>query len=244
MDLNIGSRLWLWKNGRIYVYSIVGNDFFNEQFQYEKGKDTPSVSHKFTQVITFTPENVPHRFATLKNNQGYNRKTIVKLIDEDKNIADALLNKTTLDINKNYFQKYLSPNQFETLIFLLFQANGITASAHNGGTTESYDFLIDHAFEIKDNKIIKLKEKSIKLVQVKQRVLKKQSDIKKTLEHNDFLFTLDKLYIKGSSNEPLRIDISYFELIKQSENTIHIKKWLEFEFNKKCFKQNFISLFN
>lgn len=87
--------------------------------------------------------NLPEVF-NVDSNQTYNRKTIAKLKGTQKEIADFLIEKEKdlKKIGKHNFLDYLSPIEFETLIFLIFNYKGSYCSSFRGGTLKDFDLKV------------------------------------------------------------------------------------------------------
>lgn len=114
----------------------------------------------------------PDFFANCNSNQKYNRGTISEFHSSEKKYASVLVAKDKLFISKRNFHEYLSPMEFETLVFLIFMNNSCLCSAYRGGTLKQYDLkvLINKEFHgIKKGKW---------WLQIKKKDVKKQSDHK------------------------------------------------------------------
>jgi len=81
-------------------------------------------------------------FSNINANQKYNRKTIVKLEGAEEEIANSLMTKKPININWNNFLDYLSPIEFETLGFLIFNTGKSHCSSFRGGTLKNYDLRV------------------------------------------------------------------------------------------------------
>lgn len=93
----------------------------------------------------FSKNSLPESFANINSNQKYNRKTIVEFVGIEREIAENLIKEgEKLSVQKNRVFEYLSPIQFETLIFLIFVGKGIFCSTYRGGTKEKYDLTIEN----------------------------------------------------------------------------------------------------
>lgn len=92
---------------------------------------------------------LPAVFANINSNQKYNRGTIAKLENSEKEIANFLIeikndrNKPPIPINKDNFTEFLSPIEFETLIFLIINHNGSYCSSFRGGTLKDFDLKVN-----------------------------------------------------------------------------------------------------
>jgi hypothetical protein len=96
-------------------------------------------------VKQFSKDKLPESFATINANQAYNRKTIVPFKEKEQEIANFLFNRRgneKMEIKESKILNYLSPIQFETLIFLIFHHNKIFCSTYRGGTLKEVDLKI------------------------------------------------------------------------------------------------------
>jgi len=108
---------------------------------------------KAKQVLKLDSSSVIHNFASTNANRYYNSKTIVKLQENCLlyDIADSIIKikllgedrkKVPNDIKEKL--KYLSPTQFETLVFISLYEMGYLPSTYRGGTGKDHDiFLYD-----------------------------------------------------------------------------------------------------
>jgi hypothetical protein len=85
---------------------------------------------------------LPDFFSNINANQAYNRGTIRELRGSEREYADILLKNGILKITVDNFLEYLSPIEFETLIFVIFNRKGNFCSSFRGGTLKDYDLRI------------------------------------------------------------------------------------------------------
>ncbi|MGA2624234.1 MAG: hypothetical protein ABSF91_10305 [Bacteroidota bacterium] len=99
-----------------------------------------------TVVKIFEKAQLPEAFASINSFQKYNRKTIVKLENEEAEVAEWLFtesgHKAKMHITKERRLFFLSPLQFETLVFLIFHHHRIFCSTYRGGTLKDVDLNI------------------------------------------------------------------------------------------------------
>ena len=90
--------------------------------------------------------SLPAVFANIRANQKYNRNTIVRLTDAEAEVAEHLVDhglESRMRIPSRYdAYRYLSPLEFETLVFLIFVRNDTFASTWRGGTLQKYDMRV------------------------------------------------------------------------------------------------------
>ena len=123
------------KNGRV-------EDGDNEQWKNEHD-DPPKTIYAEEVFPPLKKKDLPEAFANIDSYQKYNRVTIAELKDSEKDIADYLINKDKVIpiSHENYF-KFLSPIEFETLIFLIFNNEDSLCSSFRGGTLKGFDLKV------------------------------------------------------------------------------------------------------
>lgn len=92
--------------------------------------------------LVYKKIDLPEVFSNINSNQKYNRLTIAKLENAENEIASALLNNHKIKIDSNSILKYLSPTEFETLMFLVFSNTSVLCSSYRGSTLKDYDLRI------------------------------------------------------------------------------------------------------
>lgn len=138
--------LWVYMPSKIYVFQVLRKPITSkskEFLQYTKGRITPkSVLVKL--YGKFDKKELPECFSTLNANQSYNRKTINQLTGIEDSIANHLVEKKEgkLGIRWETACFYLSPVQFETLIFLIFHHNDCFVTTYRGGTRSEIDLIV------------------------------------------------------------------------------------------------------
>ncbi|MFH1661905.1 MAG: hypothetical protein ABIA02_02315 [Candidatus Falkowbacteria bacterium] len=111
------------------------------QYIYPGDGDPPkSINSKL--IASYKKIDLPEFFSNINANQKYNRGTIKKLNNAENEFANALINNEKIKIDLNNFYKYLSPTEFETLIFLIFSENNCLCSSFRGGTLKDYDLRV------------------------------------------------------------------------------------------------------
>lgn len=94
----------------------------------------------------FEKSQLPQAFASINTFRKYNQKTIVKLQNEEAEIAEWVFNNADINvkmcISRDRRLFFLSPLQFETLTFLIFHHHGIFCTTYRGGTLKDVDLNI------------------------------------------------------------------------------------------------------
>jgi hypothetical protein len=137
------SVLWLFDD---LVYSLIPqSDVYNGGGMTNADYTHPKAINS-TVVQTFKKSQLPQAFASINSFQKYNRKTIVKLQNEEAEIAEWLFSQphrnAKMSIRRERRLFFLSPLQFETLIFLIFHHHEIFCSTYRGGTLKDVDLNI------------------------------------------------------------------------------------------------------
>lgn len=147
------SVFWVFYKAKIYAIQSKSNEIFSVYGKLSSANDLPNKVPKLAKcrvLSIFDPneQEIPEFFATTQASQEYNRKTIVEF--KKKPIVDVcnhLLQETDkkLPINKSDLFNYLSPLQFETLIFLIFynKHEDIFCKTYRGGTIKDIDLIVD-----------------------------------------------------------------------------------------------------
>jgi hypothetical protein len=135
------SFLWIFKHPKLYVFQPT-DSVCDSEIDPKRGqtKQMPSICKK-----VFNMEDVPEFFASLNANQGYNRKTIRKFENSVHDIAEYLLFRggEKLKVEPSRWFDFLSPVQFETLVFLIFHHAGAFCSTFRGGTRPDIDLMVE-----------------------------------------------------------------------------------------------------
>ncbi|MCZ7401332.1 MAG: hypothetical protein O8C61_03835 [Candidatus Methanoperedens sp.] len=156
---------------------------------------------------------LPEIFANINSHRKYNLKTIVELSKQEKDIANYLINKEigknplSIDITKEEYLNFLSPIEFETLIFLIFNHKSSLCSSYRGGTLEGFDLKVS----LKDFKGLpeNLSCDSIHWIQAKKMPEIEKKEKEKQKEHKDRIL----IYIGEGEDSDV-------------QNRIFGKKWL------------------
>lgn len=133
---------WIFYQGKVYCFKGVNLKVFDgpDKYIYPDGDLPKSVEAEL--FCTYEKINLPEFFSNINANQHYNRGTICKLYGSAEKFASALISGNKLNINAGNFYEYLSPTEFETLIFLIFNSNGNLCSSFRGGTLKDYDLRV------------------------------------------------------------------------------------------------------
>lgn len=183
---------WIFDEIKVYALQPTSEirdsqkDGILEKYKPEDGDSAKTIPCKIYKE--FLKEELPESFATVNSNQKYNRKTIERFDDREQNLANFLLNEQKGDkmkIKTEDMFDYLSPIQFETLIFLIFHHNDIFCATYRGGTLKDIDLKI----EIDENSNLKsFQNIGNQLIQIKMQDYRKF----KAKEKNEYLIHLGK----------------------------------------------------
>lgn len=137
--------LWIFKHPEIFAFQPVGlvsdGDLDTSKVVGQQPKQMPTICKRIFKV-----ENVPEFFAALNAHQGYNRCTIRHFENPAIHaIAEHLLFPKAEKLKIAASQKFdfLSPVQFETLVFLIFHHAGAFCSTFRGGTRPEIDLSVE-----------------------------------------------------------------------------------------------------
>lgn len=189
-DYNI--YFWIFLADKIYVIKL------NNPYEiFEMSENQPSYLVKDSKTkgipkfyygsirMEIDKNMLPESFANINTNQKYNRKTIVEFTDNESIIAESLISgDRNLIISEDNKLNFLSPIQFETLIFLIFVENRIYCSTHIGGTKEKYDLKIEN-----DRNIFPEFDDGIINIQIKK---KTDFDLRKSDKKTIFIYLGEK----------------------------------------------------
>lgn len=140
---------WIFHNEFIYCFKIIKNPIedakrevspyaFVENTEIERPKSLKATLYK-----KFNKIDLPEFFANINSNQYYNRTTIKPLKEKELKLAEYLVQNKKLQIKDEDYLEYLSPMQFETLIFLIFNNPPFSyCSSFRGGTLKDYDLKV------------------------------------------------------------------------------------------------------
>lgn len=138
---------WIYYKDKIYCFKALnldvynGSDIYNLYYKDNKIDSYPK-SIKAKRILTLNKIDEPEFFSNINSNQKYNRLTLKELENKELNYATAKILKKSILINFENFQEYLSPMQFETLLFLIFSTKNNFCSSFRGGTLKDYDLRI------------------------------------------------------------------------------------------------------
>ncbi|PKL16916.1 MAG: hypothetical protein CVV49_13830 [Spirochaetae bacterium HGW-Spirochaetae-5] len=93
-------------------------------------------------INVYNKIDLPELFSNINSNQRHNRGTISELTVSANEIAVSLMNKSKILINDSNILSYLSPMEFETLLFMIFSNDKVLCSSYRGGTLKDYDLRI------------------------------------------------------------------------------------------------------
>jgi hypothetical protein len=165
LEKNI-DEIYFWIFHNEFIYAFKGHDLNvkdGEDFMTDENGSKPK-SISVTHFKKFKKIELPEFFSNINSNQKYNRGTIAELSNSEKKFATALITEAPISVDKNNFHEYLSPVEFETLIFLIFNQNGNYCSSFRGGTLKDYDLRISINIPIKPiqqgNHLIQVKKKA------------------------------------------------------------------------------------
>lgn len=207
---------WIFLQDKISLLQSNSNKIIDgpNELKDEKGSYPKSIYCKL--ISDYNKHEFPEVFANINSNQKYNRKTISELSNSELKIANFLASNKSINrkmvIRKEDILDFLSPLQFETLIFLLFVQNEIYCSTWRGGTLEKYDLKIHHR---KSNSIF---PKGISNIQLK----KKDFDRK---DNEDYY-----IIHTGKTNLSKKI-IGKDWIFSEIEKNGYISEWLNFTFD-------------
>jgi len=140
---------WVFYNEFIYCFKGIDLEVYNGPSEYINFKE------KENKIVESLPKSIkaelfecikkiehPEFFSNINSNQSYNRMTLIELKNSAKEYANALVLRKPLTIDLNNYYEYLSPTQFETLIFLIFTNENSLCSSFRGSTLKDYDLRI------------------------------------------------------------------------------------------------------
>lgn len=141
---------WIFYKDKVYCYKPISGIIYNGGDKYpflikHNKKDGKKYLPKSMDVKLnkeYKKHELPEIFANTNSNQHYNRGTIAKLGGKQEEIANNLINNKKILISKDNYLDYLSPIEFETLIFLIFNYDGSYCSSFRGGTLKDFDLKV------------------------------------------------------------------------------------------------------
>jgi hypothetical protein len=152
-DINDSNNIhyfWIFYKERIYLYQAIENKLIDgpNDLIDDNGSYPKSIECKL--IKDFEKIKLLQVFSNMNANQKYNRKTIVKLEGAEERIAESLINEKPMNINRDDLFNYLSPIEFETLCFLIFNIGKSHCSSFRGGTLENYDLRVRNKGQYED----------------------------------------------------------------------------------------------
>lgn len=146
----IDTYFWIFYNHEVLCYKPMGSEVIDgpEILKVSEEDTKGSIKEYLPKsmdaelIYSLKKHTLPEIFANINSNRKYNRKTIAELSGSEKLIADSLINKNKIHISRKNYLNYLSPIEFETLIFLIFNHGGSICSSFRGGTLKDFDLKI------------------------------------------------------------------------------------------------------
>jgi len=149
-DSNNIHYFWIFFKEKIYLYRANENKIIDGPSELIDDNGSLPKSIKCNLVEVYKKIELPQVFSNMNANQKYNRKTIVKLKGPEEEIANSLIFKKPININWDILLNYLSPIEFETLCFLIFNAGKSHCSSFRGGTLANYDLRVRNNGQYED----------------------------------------------------------------------------------------------
>lgn len=144
-----GKEIYFWTFHKeiIYCFKGINLDVYDGPKEYnnkDKNNKIESVpkSIRAQKVMCLSKIDHPEFFSNINSNQSYNRRTLTELKDSAEEYATSLISNKIISVGYRNFYKYLSPTQFETLIFLIFTNKNSLCSSFRGGTLKDYDLRV------------------------------------------------------------------------------------------------------
>ncbi len=138
---------WIYYGTKIYVCEPQGDVKDCPSKDILRGNEQESFRKAITSKVlrVYEKRDLPEAFSSINSSQRYNRKTIERLRGIEEKIANHYYKASQpskMQISNGALLEYLSPVQFETLIFLIFHHNKVYASTYRGGTMPNVDLTI------------------------------------------------------------------------------------------------------
>lgn len=137
---NSDCYFWIFEGEDIYVFKGVDLNPKDGTEKDSKGSYPKYIEAKL--YNQYKKINLPEFFSNINSNQKYNRGTIGILSKAEADFATALVTNEKTNVTRNNFHEYLSPIEFETVIFQIFNRNGNFCSTIRGGTLKDYDLKV------------------------------------------------------------------------------------------------------
>lgn len=210
MQLTENNYLWIYYD-RVFCFKTTGNVY--------DGNEKEAKTIDCVLVKSFKKIDLPEVFANINSNQKYNRKTIVEFEGLIRDIANVkLTTDKRIKVSINQIFDCISPQQFETLIFLIFNKDNYICSAYRGGTLPDYDLKVldkksDERFYIQIKKK-NLAEKEALNISNNEKVVVvhtgEYQDISKRIYGRSWL--LDQISTDKKINEWLEFNLQLFSI--------------------------------
>lgn len=204
---------WIFYKEEIFCFKPIDGMVYDGPPDLFDGSGSDPKSMKSLLVKIYKKHELPEIFANINANQKYNRGTIAEIKGTEEKIANLLINLDKIPISKENWFEFLSPIEFETLIFLIFNYGNSLCSSFRGGTLKDVDLKVSlkRFEEFKDGRY---------WIQVKKKEAKKE-------EMNNCRNKDDRILVHlGKSNIPTRI-LGKDWLTKMIEQRKDIQRWLE-----------------
>ncbi len=138
----VDNYLWIFFRDKILQTKVVGKEVYDgfSRFIDKNGSYPKSLDVLLTDI--HNKIELPESFSNINSNQSYNRKTISELKETEEKIANAICKQEPINIDIDNLLDFLSPTEFETLLFLIFSNENVICSSYRGGTLKDYDLRI------------------------------------------------------------------------------------------------------
>jgi hypothetical protein len=221
---------WIFNDGEIFCYQPENGNIFDGEknnpflIREENGIKYHPKSMYVVRKQKYKKFELPEIFANINSNRHYNQVTIAELKNAEEKIADYLINEENnnnnprIQITKHNYLNFLSPIEFETLIFLIFNYGDSYCSSFRGSTLEGKDLKV---------RLSKFKELTLPddwyWIQAKKKNYDEPPNLNEILIH------------RGKENIEKRI-LGENWLIECIDNRQDIKNWLKnMTFSNKMF---------
>ncbi len=223
-NIEKGDLVWIFYKLRIYCFKCTDNKLFDAKkngkynYLFKKTKKPQQPKAKMFKLHNiWSAEDVPQFFATIGSNRSYNQHTIKELKEEsaELNVAKKLYNKNSeticISLKKpvyNNLTKYLSPTQFETLIFLIYLYKGGVPDSYKGTSREIVDLTVYYDSPEKEFDVLNIQVKNKKSI----------ADFEKTISEYNERYKKD--------GEKTRLALVHSGEIENSDSYIYGENWI------------------
>lgn len=139
---NFDNYLWIFFKDKVLQTKVVGKEVIDGYDEFINEFESPPKSINVQLVKVHNKIELPESFSNINSNQAYNRKTITKLKNTEEIIATSIIKKQLIAIDLDNLLDFMSPTEFETLLFLIFSNKDVICSSYRGGTLKDYDLRI------------------------------------------------------------------------------------------------------